>query len=234
MGTDNPEREKRILDAASDLFAHYGYDKTTVSDIARAAGVSKGAIYLHFESKDALFEGLLIREMEQYGQKWVERVMADPDGGSIATMYKQTLYAWTESPFMAAMFKQDRRVFGNYLRKPDNFFRRLEGGRGQSTRHEFIALMQAAGAVRTDISAQVIAHVMNILAYGLVAMDDVIDAEQIPETEALIEGMGLLMEQALAPPGGGNQEAAKQIIEQLVAGVQQQFTALREEESESK
>ncbi|MCB0031981.1 MAG: helix-turn-helix transcriptional regulator, partial [Anaerolineales bacterium] len=42
--SDNPERETRILQAAAQLFAHYGFDKTTVSDIAREAGVSKGAI----------------------------------------------------------------------------------------------------------------------------------------------------------------------------------------------
>ncbi len=51
--SSNPERAQRILDAAANLIAHYGYDKTTVDDIARAAGVSKGAIYLHYRSKEA-------------------------------------------------------------------------------------------------------------------------------------------------------------------------------------
>ena len=66
--SDNEQREQRILDAALDLFVHYGYDKTTVSDIAHEAGVSKGAIYLHFESKDDLFEALLIRELTLYSE----------------------------------------------------------------------------------------------------------------------------------------------------------------------
>ena len=57
------EREQRILDAAANLIAHYGYDKTTVDEIAREAGVSKGAIYLHFKSKEDLFEALLLREI---------------------------------------------------------------------------------------------------------------------------------------------------------------------------
>ena len=62
-GSDNnQERADRILDAASKLIVHYGYDKTTVSDIAREAGVSKGAIYLHWASKDDLFEALIFRE----------------------------------------------------------------------------------------------------------------------------------------------------------------------------
>ena len=78
--SNNPEREQRILDAAADLFVHYGYDKTTVSDIARAAGVSKGAIYLHFESKDTLFEALLMREIMAYQSHWLTLIEADPKG----------------------------------------------------------------------------------------------------------------------------------------------------------
>ena len=72
--SNNKEREQKILDAAATLFVHYGYDKTTVSDIAREAGISKGAIYLHYESKDDLFEALLIREMTTYSEKWLRMV----------------------------------------------------------------------------------------------------------------------------------------------------------------
>ncbi|MBN8620470.1 MAG: helix-turn-helix transcriptional regulator, partial [Anaerolineae bacterium] len=66
MPDNNPniERENRILDAAARLITHYGFDKTTVSDIAEAAGISKGAVYLHYKSKEALFEALIIRESE--------------------------------------------------------------------------------------------------------------------------------------------------------------------------
>ena len=55
-------REARLLDAAARLFARFGFDKTSVDDIARAAGVSKGAVYLHWPSKFGLFEAVLIRE----------------------------------------------------------------------------------------------------------------------------------------------------------------------------
>lgn len=40
-----------ILDAASRLFARYGYRKTTVDDLAREAGIGKGSVYLYFPSK---------------------------------------------------------------------------------------------------------------------------------------------------------------------------------------
>lgn len=43
-----------ILDAAEELFGRFGYRKTTVQEIAEVAGIGKGSIYLHFESKRAV------------------------------------------------------------------------------------------------------------------------------------------------------------------------------------
>ncbi len=48
----------RILDVARSLFAEHGYDATTIADLLDAAGVSKGALYHHFDSKDAVAETL--------------------------------------------------------------------------------------------------------------------------------------------------------------------------------
>lgn len=223
--SDNEAREKRILDAAADLFVHYGYDKTTVSDIAREAGVSKGAIYLHFESKDKLFEGLIVREMRTYAEEWLARLAADPAGGTIAAMYKNSLYALNSSPFMAAMFRQDSRVMGNYLRKPDNFFRVYRAKQKESERYVFVKMMQDAGAVRRDIDAKVIAHIMDILAYGLVGVGDLLPPEQIPPIEAVIEGIAAMMDRALAPADGGNPEAGRAIVDQIVIASKQQFAA---------
>ncbi|MCJ7737907.1 MAG: TetR/AcrR family transcriptional regulator [Anaerolineae bacterium] len=43
-----------ILDAAAAAFAEQGYDATGVAEICKRAGVSKGAFYYHFESKQLL------------------------------------------------------------------------------------------------------------------------------------------------------------------------------------
>lgn len=53
------ETRSRILTAAEESFAHYGYDVTGVAEICRRAGVSKGAFYHHFPSKQAVFLELL-------------------------------------------------------------------------------------------------------------------------------------------------------------------------------
>jgi AcrR family transcriptional regulator len=53
------ETRNKILEAAAQLFSKTGYDATGVADICRAAGVSKGAFYHHFPTKQALFMELL-------------------------------------------------------------------------------------------------------------------------------------------------------------------------------
>src|SRR5437868_9455308 len=51
-------RTPEILDAALASFAENGFAATRMEDIARRAGISKGTIYLYFDSKEALFKAL--------------------------------------------------------------------------------------------------------------------------------------------------------------------------------
>jgi AcrR family transcriptional regulator len=55
------ETRARILDAAEESFSRSGYDPTSVDDICARAGVTKGAFYHHFPSKQAVFIELLNR-----------------------------------------------------------------------------------------------------------------------------------------------------------------------------
>lgn len=59
------ERRAQILQAARDCFAERGYAVTRVEEIAKAAGLSKGGLYVHFASKEAIFEALHDDEVER-------------------------------------------------------------------------------------------------------------------------------------------------------------------------
>ena len=67
MATQQRSEEtcSRILDAAAASFARNGYERTGVAEICHAAGVSKGAFYYHFSSKQALFLALLQRWLDE-------------------------------------------------------------------------------------------------------------------------------------------------------------------------
>ena len=63
------DTKERILQTALELFAHKGYEAVSVSDIAGALGLTKGALYRHFESKQAIFDGILDRMERQDAQE---------------------------------------------------------------------------------------------------------------------------------------------------------------------
>ncbi len=203
------DREQRILAAASRLFVDQGFDKTTVEEIAREAGISKGAIYLHFRSKDALFEVLLAREMATYGRRWQERMEADPEGGTLGGMYRNILSSLHASRLMTAIFRQDKRIIGSYLRKPGNLFETREA---RGMRAEFVESLQGAGVVRGDVDPAVVGHVLDVLGYGLVRIGDVRDPESFPPLEAVLEGIADMLDRGLSPEGGADSEAGKAVV----------------------
>jgi AcrR family transcriptional regulator len=73
MGTaERRQREKdrrrlEIVEAAEKVFSQKGYEATTVEDIASAAELSKGTIYLYFESKEELHDAIVQRGMDILG-----------------------------------------------------------------------------------------------------------------------------------------------------------------------
>ncbi|RLL69770.1 TetR/AcrR family transcriptional regulator [Streptomyces sp. Z26] len=64
-GTATPHRERAILDAATKVFLRFGYRKTSMDEAARAAGLSRQGLYLHFPTKQALFHAVLERMVER-------------------------------------------------------------------------------------------------------------------------------------------------------------------------
>jgi AcrR family transcriptional regulator len=57
-GPADHERREQIIRAADEHFRHYGYNKTTVADLAKAIGVSGAYVYRFFESKQAIGEAV--------------------------------------------------------------------------------------------------------------------------------------------------------------------------------
>src|SRR5579863_6017422 len=59
-----------LIDAAMDLFASYGYRGTSLARIARAAGVTKGALYWHFADKEEFFIAVVDKVLGEWGQRY--------------------------------------------------------------------------------------------------------------------------------------------------------------------
>src|SRR5690349_22408787 len=63
--SERTDKRAAILRAATDVFAESGYFNAQVADVARAAGVAAGTVYLYFRSKDDLLVSIFERSMRQ-------------------------------------------------------------------------------------------------------------------------------------------------------------------------
>jgi AcrR family transcriptional regulator len=62
-------RREHILAAAAHCFARAGFHRTTMQDICREAGVSPGALYVYFDSKEALIAGIAERDRAEFAER---------------------------------------------------------------------------------------------------------------------------------------------------------------------
>lgn len=62
---DDSVKVRQILDGAREVFLNLGFDGASMGDIARAAGVSKGTLYVYFENKAELFSALIADERKR-------------------------------------------------------------------------------------------------------------------------------------------------------------------------
>lgn len=69
----------QILDAATELFLGEGFDGVSMDRVTQAAGVSKATLYVHFRTKQELFTGVILREVEAVRRLTAIRLTDAPD-----------------------------------------------------------------------------------------------------------------------------------------------------------
>lgn len=97
-------RERQILDAAEALLVTRGYAHMTVGDIATAAGLTRGALYFYFASKQDVLVALVSRTVEALQEKSAATSTATgPVGEVVTTALERTAQLWREhGPVMRA------------------------------------------------------------------------------------------------------------------------------------
>src|SRR3954449_6741099 len=58
-GTEDSAKRRQIVDGAREVFLARGFDAASMMDIAKAAGVSKGTLYVYFKNKEELFAAIV-------------------------------------------------------------------------------------------------------------------------------------------------------------------------------
>ncbi|NCA72057.1 MAG: TetR family transcriptional regulator [Sphingobacteriia bacterium] len=132
----NAAKREAIIDASAALFVRQGVERTSLTQIAKAAGVAKQTIYSHFENKDALFAAGLPRAFARHGLD-LEEITAGDDAGEILRRLLRAYLAVVLDPQIIAM---NRVVMAEATQYPDVARRCWEQGPARS-RTLFIAVV---------------------------------------------------------------------------------------------
>ncbi len=170
------ETRQRILDAARQVFARRGYGEATVEEIAAEAGVSNGALYHHFSSKEELFRAILENHMrehkieigallpvssfreavERFAEYFLDHLQTDHDFGSLI------MECWAQ----ATRQPWARDAVAEFFRQGPDFIA------------DILKVGQASGAVRRDLDVEAAALLLFAAGEGLGVMHAV-DPERI-------------------------------------------------------
>ncbi len=147
---------KNILEKAFRVIIRNGYHDTTMNEIAREVGVTKGTLYLYFRSKEALFKGIIDLHREKEMQE-LEKIIAASIRGDPGFLFDflldlhQGLEAWdAEIHAMATRDKKIRKIMTDHEKKSSDMML------------SYIKEQQESGYIRKDADPLFI--VQNILA----------------------------------------------------------------------
>jgi AcrR family transcriptional regulator len=181
---------RQVLEAAVRALAQGGYAKTSVSDIARAAGMSKGAVHYHFESKD----DLVARVLEHCASATSDRVREAWDTpGHPSEKIRRVVHV------MRAMRREgspELRVIADLAAQGlhDERLRTMLGGIFESNRKEIVSYLEHS-LETIGLKPKVPVHIVPRLLIG--ALD------------------GIAMHDYFDPPGEGDDALMEQVLDTI-------------------
>ena len=192
MQNKQTSREK-ILQSAVQLFLGEGYEATSVNDICKHAGVSKGSFYHYFETKQVLFLSL----MENWSSRVMQSVLGEPitEDSNAKDVLIQMPYQfnmafaavprgfpmlvdfWRQAMADPAIWKTAVEPYRYFM----GFFMRI------------IETGQQDGSIRKEIDSEILARLLVAVAMGYL-LEAAFDQEKADWSALTSEGLVLLLE----------------------------------------
>jgi AcrR family transcriptional regulator len=212
------ERATHILDAAAALLLRWGYKRVMIEDIAKQVGIGSGTIYLHFKTKEALFEVVMLREAVAVWRALLARIQADPEEILLHRLMSSTLVLTRQRPLARALFTKDANLLGKLT----------QGSLMKATQQlvppeTFVAQLRDLGLLRTDMSLSVQTYAFAAMVTGFSLIDSFVDDEQAPPLEQKAEAMRETIRRAFEPEELPSRAVLQEVVvpryTQLLEGV---------------
>ena len=180
------ERREQILAGARSCFAEYGYEGATVARLEHAIGLSRGAIFNYYPSKEELFVELAVEDAQRISDLWVNQGLAAVVGEVLEL----------DPAWLAVYLELVRRV-----RTDPEFHRRIEERQQEvvPVNRARIEEAQRTGEFRDDLEARDIGKFVNLVLNGLALTRA--SGEEVPPADLVLR----LLDDAI---GGRNGRSA--------------------------
>jgi AcrR family transcriptional regulator len=218
MSHPNRERADRILDAAGELLLRMGYRKVAVDDIARAVGIGKGTVYLHWRNKELLFQALLMRESADLTDELLATIKADPAMILPHRMIPGSFLITHRRPLVMAMLRGNAEMFGSL---GDVALKKQQDQLGV----RFEEVMLRHGLIRADVPH--LSYALHAATLGFYLGDTLSDEfEGIPLHEKA-NVLAHLIRTAFEPPGEPDPAAVATVAAELSSALEELVSGYR-------
>ena len=156
-------RREHILDAAELCFANSGFHRTTMQDICREAGISPGALYVYFSSKEDLIAGLVERDRAEFAQRFASVADADDFLTSLSDLGRHYL---SEEPIHRRKLCLEMALESTRNERVGEIYRSVDREVSQSFEALF-AKLAAQGRIAPDLDIPTVAKIFSLIGDGL-------------------------------------------------------------------
>ncbi|MFJ2952705.1 TetR/AcrR family transcriptional regulator [Streptomyces sp. NPDC087226] len=155
----------RILRATRELGLQHGFRKVTVAEIAQAAGVGKGTVYLYWSSKESLVLGVCGREIVSWLDQVIDRLAEDPDCVHLRRLAPLLLHTTLSHPLTRRMMTGDADL-AHVLAQREEDREVLERTKAGAMCHTVMPVLREHGLVRDDEPLESQSYALHALLYG--------------------------------------------------------------------
>ena len=213
--TKRLERAHRILDTAAALILRWGYDKTTIDDIAKQSGVAKGTIYLHWKTREDLLSSLIEREKLAMARDIKEQILASDDAITLSAIFRYSALAHLKRPLLKSILLNETAVVGKITQGSHSamYLEQIQAFMA------YLKLLRGLGVVRTEPEISTQAYMLAAIYMGFLSTQTLIPKDFTLNDEELAEALAFAIRRTFEPlesKAKRPQKAEKQLREMFL------------------
>lgn len=223
------ERAAQIITAAGVLLRRHGYQRLTMEDVAREAGVGTGTLYLHWKSKEALFETVLLRELVAIWAELAHRLDANPTDVLLHRLLGHLLRAVKERPLAQALFTRDTSLLGKLAQRST-----VLSAQPLASGARLIPLLRELGLMRSDTPLAVQGYAFSAIWTGFCLVDPLLAADNRAPLDTQVAALSAVIRATFEPEQPPDATTLREHIAPAIQGFLREAQAAVEQQIQAR